>query len=123
MWEEIEKNIEEENKNKRDDSILSAERHSESSEQPKQILKNAQPQKISKFMIEKLEENEKLLADQVSFLKQVESKDKKIKKLQAELNLINTQTFQLMQKLSTQCLEDDQEIMKVVSNSSSRKSK
>lgn len=74
-------------------------------------------------MIEKLEENEKLLADQVGFLKQVESKDKKIKKLQTELNLINTQTFQLMQKLSTECLEDDQEIMKVVSNSSSRKSK
>tara|TARA_B110000285_G_C14929529_1_gene516658 strand:+ start:682 stop:816 length:135 start_codon:yes stop_codon:yes gene_type:complete len=44
-------------------------------------------------MIEKLEENEKMLADQVGFLKQVESKDKKIKKLQTEVNLINTQTF------------------------------
>lgn len=41
MWEEIEQNIEEETKNKRDESNVSAERHSESSDQPKQILKNA----------------------------------------------------------------------------------
>jgi alpha-mannosidase len=104
MWNEIEQTVDEEIKSKDDQS---AERHSESDEQPRQILKNSQPQKISKFMIEKLEENEKMLAEQVNILKQLESKDKKIKKLQSEQALIHGQTVQLMQKLSAECLEDD----------------
>lgn len=97
MWAEIEQSLDDEDDDPKDDE----------SQNDRQILNNSQPKRISKFILEKLKENEKILTEQVTLMKQLEQKEKKIKKLTNEIQQINSQTLELMQKLSEECLQDE----------------
>ena len=79
----------------------------EESQSDKQVLANTQPKKIGKFILEKLKDYEKILSDSVQSAKLIDQKDKKIKKLTTEIQTINSQTLDLMQKISAECLQDD----------------
>ena len=46
--------------------------------------------------MDKLDENQKLLAENIQLEKQLESKDKKIKRLKDDIDQTNKQTYQLM---------------------------
>ena len=52
--------------------------------------------RVSAYVLEKLAENVKLFAEQDDLKKLVEGKDKKVKKLQNDIDQINQQTFELM---------------------------